>query len=566
MSGLPRTRLRRPRQAFVVLVLLFTLGLAALLAYQAHMAARAHQATAEKALREYASFASWEFANRLKKEFYYDYTAALKPLARVEDKTAPDLPSPFVLAGSKHRDGAHAASLVRYYFRLCLCNKQLFTNGAVPEPGVLAWIRDTLAAQARLTYQADWEYASIFPTIDGQRHLLVYAVERNRHGHPTFIYGFGTHSEALQPIIAEVFRGSPLVPSSLTGGLANDLLLAVRVTDARGHELYRSAAPLSPAFSAMDTLVSKHSGMIIQASVRPEVVDRLVTGGVPRSRFPMLVALVAVTAALVVAALLQIKRENELARLRADFVSGVSHELRTPLAQIRMFTETLLLDRVRSGEERRRSIEIIDQEARRLAHLVENILHFSRAERQAARLAPESVELGGLIRETIEAFAPLATSRKVKVRTAFEQGQLVAAIDRYALQQILLNLLDNAVKYGPVGQTVTIGLASAGRGLRIWVDDEGPGIPYHERERIWEPFSRLEREQDSAVAGTGIGLAVVRELATLHGGRVWVESAPAPGARFVMELPTVGQRVPAPEASQPMHPEPTAASSAERYT
>src|SRR5256885_11553687 len=120
----------------------------------------------------------------------------------------------------------------------------------------------------------------------------------------------------------------------------------------------------------------------------PDMAPKLVIGGMPRSNVPMLLSLLALTAGLVVAALLQLRREYELSQLRADFVSGVSHELRTPLAQIRMFSETLLLGRVRSDEERERSLGIIDQEARRLTHLVENLLHFSRSERRLTRPSP----------------------------------------------------------------------------------------------------------------------------------------------------------------------------------
>src|SRR5438046_5833073 len=112
---------------------------------------------------------------------------------------------------------------------------------------------------------------------------------------------------------------------------------------------------------------------------------------------------------------------------------------------------------------------------------------------------------------------------------------------------MLLNLVDNAVKYGPSGQTVTLALAVADGRARVSVDDEGPGIPAAERERIWDRFWRLERDRGSAVAGTGIGLSVVRELVALHGGRTWVEGAPASergagaGSRFVIELPLVPQ-------------------------
>src|SRR5881296_3712452 len=273
----------------------------------------------------------------------------------------------------------------------------------------------------------------------------------------------------------------------------------------------------------------------VQVALRPDLAPKLVIGGMPRSNLPMLLILLALTAGLVAVALQQLRREYELARLRGDFVSGVSHELRTPLAQIRMFSETLLLGRVRSDDERERSLEIIDQEARRLTHLVENLLHFSRSERRLARLSPAPAPLAPLVSEAAEGFAPLAAARGVTLCTELTD----------ALRQMLLNLLDNAVKYGPSGQTVTLGLTVADGRARVSVDDEGPGIPAAERERIWDRFWRLERDRGSAVAGTGIGLSVVRELVALHGGRSWVEDAPASergdraGSRFVIELPLV---------------------------
>jgi signal transduction histidine kinase len=246
--------------------------------------------------------------------------------------------------------------------------------------------------------------------------------------------------------------------------------------------------------------------------------------------------------ALAAIGVMQLRRESELARLRSDFIASVSHELRTPLAQVRMFAETLLLGRVRSDEERLRSLQIVDQEARRLTHLVENILQFSRAEREAIRLAPVPSELASQVREAVEAFAPVARSRHVAVQTALE-NDVVCVVDPAALRQILLNLLDNAVKYGPLGQTVTITLRRVGDRVRIMVDDEGPGIPSDERDRVWEPYRRLESAVTAAVAGSGIGLSVVAQLVAMHGGRAWVDSAPGKGARFVVELPSgIGNR------------------------
>jgi signal transduction histidine kinase len=250
----------------------------------------------------------------------------------------------------------------------------------------------------------------------------------------------------------------------------------------------------------------------------------------------MLAALLIVMATLLAIALVQLRREQELARLRTEFVSGVSHELRTPLAQIRWFSELLHMGKLRTEEERTRSAGIIDQEARRLTYLVENVLNFSRAERRQSRISPVPTDLEKELREALEMFAPLARARQMKLRAELELGLVVNA-DRDALRQVLLNLLDNAAKYGPPGQTISVGSARGGEWVRLWVEDEGPGIPERDRERVWEPYVRLGRDSERATGGSGIGLSVVRELVELHGGRVRMESAARGGARVVIELP-----------------------------
>jgi signal transduction histidine kinase len=115
--------------------------------------------------------------------------------------------------------------------------------------------------------------------------------------------------------------------------------------------------------------------------------------------------------------------------------------------------------------------------------------------------------------------------------------EAAARIDPDALRQILLNLLDNAVKYGPAGQDVVVAVEPGERGVRLVVEDRGAGVPPRERLRIFERFQRLERDRLSSVAGTGIGLAVVSDLAARMHGRAFVEDAPSGGARFVVELP-----------------------------
>jgi signal transduction histidine kinase len=249
------------------------------------------------------------------------------------------------------------------------------------------------------------------------------------------------------------------------------------------------------------------------------------------------IGLMVLIGGLLLIASVQIRRETVLMRLRADFVSSVSHELRTPLAQIRMFVETLLLGRTRSDFERQRSLEIIEQEARRLSHLVENVLLFSKTDGgRTPRIAPEPTDFAGDIRRAVDSFSLLSRAREAELRTELQEN-IIVQVDRGALRQILVNLIDNALKYGPSGQRVTVGAALFDDVARVWVDDEGPGIPDEARVRVFESFYRLPRELRAHVAGSGIGLAVVRELARLHDGDVWAEDAPGGGARIVVQFP-----------------------------
>jgi signal transduction histidine kinase len=130
----------------------------------------------------------------------------------------------------------------------------------------------------------------------------------------------------------------------------------------------------------------------------------------------------------------------------------------------------------------------------------------------------------------------MCQARGVEVRTELEDG-VTAPVDRAALRRIMLNLMENALKYGPDEQRITVGVALFGDVVRLWVDDEGEGIPRSDRERVFDSFYRLSRELDRRITGSGIGLAVVRQLATLHNGRAWAEEAPGGGARLVVEFP-----------------------------
>jgi signal transduction histidine kinase len=541
MNSTSPSRLRaRPRTTLLVAILLLTATLAGVLTYEAWAAERSQRDTAEGALRDYAAFAAWVFGVTAKGKIYEAVISIFGPIEH--DMTLPPgapPPSPAMLA----RAGVAVYQCDKskaYFARLDLPSKHLVIHGHAPDSAVQRWIRDAVAVDVSDKYHRDWGYSTVSTMVDGAPYTLAYQVKWRSDGSPAAAYGFRMCLKSFaRPAFRETLAGERLLPETLTGDVANDSLFQVIVSDGSGHEVWRSAKSFPRTYSA-DSKMPYYGGLVTTVAVNPRMAHKLLIGGFPQSRLPILFGVLALTLALAAIGVLQLRREDELARLRSGFIANVSHELRTPLAQLRMFAETLLLGRVRSEGERQRSLEILDQEARRLSHLVENVLQFSRAERQAIKLSPKDGPLAPQVREALEVFSPMARARQVRVTAELDES-VHATVDAGALRQIVLNLLDNAVKYGPAGQEVRVHLARAGRFARVAVEDEGPGIPERDRRRIWEPFYRLERPEHSATAGSGIGLSIVRELALGHGGRAWVERARDGegngGACFVVEIP-----------------------------
>jgi signal transduction histidine kinase len=335
----------------------------------------------------------------------------------------------------------------------------------------------------------------------------------------------------------QAWRAGPLLralPPDTTAPLAggNDVLLSIRVLE-RGRELWRSSPQYTGEFRGVTH--SSRSPRVTEATLRTGVAQRLLAERMPTCRLTFLLPLLAANAVLLGLAVRCFRHERDDARRRSDFVSGVSHELRTPLAQIRMFAETMLLGRMERADDRQRALGIIVKETARLTGLIENVLQFARGERHAVPAPAEVTAAGALVEEIVEEYRPLARLRGVCVATELDAtiARAAARLDRGAVRQILLNLLDNAIKYGAGAEVVVHAEANQGR-LRVVVDDAGPGVPAGERQRVWDPFYRLER--DRRTGGSGIGLAVVRQLAQAHGGRAWLEQSPLGGARAIVIL------------------------------
>lgn len=527
-------RLRR-RSSPTAAILLLTATLAGVLAYQAWDAARSQRATAEGALRDYASFAAWEFSISAKEELYKTLVAIFGPVHH--EKPVPrgaPLAPPSILEHAL-TERVLCSDATPYFFRIDLPENRLVIHGRRPSDAMQRWIRDTVLVDLA-GYRKDWTYSTVAGTVDGAPCSIAYQVKYAKDWRPVAAYGFRLClSSAAEPSFERTMRRAKLLPPSLVGDLPNDTILSVIVKDVAGRRIWKTRHQFPPRYASNAAL--PFGSLSVQVALNPRLANNLVIGGLPKSRLPLLFGILALTMGLAVVGVVQLRREEQLARLRGDFIANVSHELRTPLAQLRMFAETLLLGRVRSEAERRRSLEIVDQEARRLSHLVENVLQFSRAERQAMKLCPSEETLAPHVLGAIELFEPIARARQTRISTRIDDT-IRCSVDPGALRQILLNLLDNAVKYGPAGQEVRVALERAGGGsaARIVVEDDGPGIPRDRRDKVWEPFYRLDRDADSAVAGSGIGLSVVRELAGRLGGTARIEESAA-GARFVVELP-----------------------------
>jgi two-component system phosphate regulon sensor histidine kinase PhoR len=231
---------------------------------------------------------------------------------------------------------------------------------------------------------------------------------------------------------------------------------------------------------------------------------------------------------------------SELTRLeqvRRDFVANASHELRTPLSAVRGFAETLLDNRELSDAERRSYLEIIDRHARRLGHLVGDLLELSKIESRETSFELANVDVGRLVEALIQDWRDRFSERDLDVSVRTE-GSAQAWIDPQALEQVLTNLLDNAVKYTEPGGRIQIQIEGDGASVRVQVADSGIGIPPSDLSRIFERFYRVDKARSRALGGTGLGLSIVRHIVEAMGGEISVESELGKGSTFAFTLPS----------------------------
>jgi signal transduction histidine kinase len=338
-------------------------------------------------------------------------------------------------------------------------------------------------------------------------------------------------------------------------------LVALIHTDASIRDMARRLASARGAERLVVSLVDEQGDSILGEGmpVRGEVTTRsLSAAGLPwqvkiaavdegdtdallAARRSYFIAALGVIVALVSAASYAmargVLREAAAGRLQSDFVSAVSHEFRSPLTTLRQLTELLAHGRIQDESRRRLYFEVLQRETSRLQQLVENLLDFGRmdAGRQQYRLAP--LELSALVRESIDEYEAEAGANGHTIALRAEHSPIVVDADREALKRVVRNLLENAIKYSPDSPTVWVETAVKERAAVLRVRDAGVGVLPEERSRIFEKFVRGEAAKRACIQGTGIGLAMVKEIVRAHQGAVDVESEPGRGSTFLVRLP-----------------------------
>ncbi|HXT16210.1 MAG TPA: HAMP domain-containing sensor histidine kinase [Gemmatimonadaceae bacterium] len=538
------TRLRLPHLRWPFVVLLASIALTAIAAVEAQRTVRSQQRLAERTLHDYASFAAWSFAQRLSDTLMQIEREVVGAVNHGDElHMNRRVPTAQELAFYLPRDPACACRRPRLgpppetFLALRIGEDHLDSGieGAdvrTPSPNESRWLIDTLTRRARGLGQPDHGFDLVVGDAGGEPEVLAYTLMPTASG-DTMLYAAQYSMASLRGILAGVLDGKGLLPATFTAGRHNRDVLAVRVHDRAGHTVFDSAPAIESRLVARVDLPWRAGLLSVDAFIRPELAGDLIIGGLPRSRLPFVLGLLALAAALSIVAVAQLRRDGELTEVRARFVSSVSHELRTPLAQMRLYTETLQLGRMETEEQRRWALSNIARETTRLSHLVEKTLRFSTlatSDATAASPIDATAEVETIVRE----FAPLAADRRAHIVVQSDAVPPLR-VRPDALRHMVLNVLDNAVKYGPEGQTIQVSVRRDNGSVAIAIDDEGPGIDETERDAVWRAFTRGRSAHHTG--GSGIGLTIVREVAAAHGGAARVETGSHGGARFVITLP-----------------------------
>jgi two-component system phosphate regulon sensor histidine kinase PhoR len=338
----------------------------------------------------------------------------------------------------------------------------------------------------------------------------------------------------------EKTRNEALFDSMVEGFLLLDKAGHIRLTNRAFRELFKVEGDVRGK-SALEVLrLHELAEIIARLPVAKRVLGKELRLGGATDRF------IAVNAAAIpgpydqtdgaILVFHELTRLKRLEKARVEFVADVSHELRTPLSMIKGSVETLLDGAKDDPVAAERFLRMIERHSIRLETLVNDLLVISELESGRVQLNLQPVAVRAIVAKTMEDYEPLAAAKQI--RLVNDTPELAVTADPNRLQQVLANLLDNAIKYGRQGgQVVVAGRAPDRGGVEISVQDDGVGLPAEALPRVFERFFRVDKARSREQGGTGLGLSIVKAIILAHGGEIRAESEPAHGAKFIFTLP-----------------------------
>ncbi len=531
--------------------------------------ARERRESAEGTVRDYAMFASYLYSTRAylfaRERAAAAFDHSINPSAAWMRGALPPVTALSAIPDTAEHCGPRNKWPV-YRFRLDLPARTITYAGGRPAPQIEAIIRDSIPKLANRPWVRLTRFGYVFVDAPGGREAVAYAPMFDSDTSLLAVYGYrscyGVRDTMDYNTLIRVVkvlpqmtpsysdrkarsardsahRASEIADDSMMGskwsfGMPAESLLTLTISDAQHRQIYQAPqGGRSSNYYGVAPL--KFVGDVtFWVSLRPDVAQYLVSGGIPESRVPVSLLFLAGTIVLAIAGFASLRSEIRLVKSRQRFLANVSHELRTPLQQILMFVQLLRLGRTRNEAERERSLEIIERETHRLIALSNSVLAGAKSQLQ---LDSVPVDVANVAQTAADFFMPLAQARKMRIDLDLHEPA-IARGDPGAIRQILINVLDNAAKYGPIGQTITIGVRNEGKIVRLWVDDCGPGIAPDQRKNAWEPFQRLGGTLDDSTGGAGLGLSIVRDLATAMDATAELSATPTGGTRFTLALST----------------------------
>ncbi|HEX8250876.1 MAG TPA: HAMP domain-containing sensor histidine kinase [Pyrinomonadaceae bacterium] len=334
--------------------------------------------------------------------------------------------------------------------------------------------------------------------------------------------------EMLSPIVAEVLNSRDRI-------IPKHVKIAVSVGDGNGREIFTNL-PGQHQYIIESDFNRPFTDWKAKIGFKNFGLDSLARDGFLQSSAASVLVLLFLIAGIFLT-FRAISREMRLAQMKSAFVSNVSHELKTPLSLISLFAEILELGRVKDEEKKREYYRIIGEEIRRLNKLIDNILDFSKIEagRKAYKFA--EADIGEVVENVISVYQHQIINSGFQLKTNIPENLPTISIDRDAISQAILNLLDNAVKYSAETKEISVDVKTQDSFLRIEITDRGTGIPRAEQKKIFEKFYRAGNGLIHDVKGSGLGLSLVKHIIDAHRGKISVESEAGKGSRFIIRLP-----------------------------